>query len=95
MNHAASEDCPYCKTSIPSGAVVCVGCGAEKQIGSTQHDLAIGGLIAFVICIVLGAIGISALKDVNTWGVGAFIGVVVTWLRNRGKIRWFRKSIKK
>lgn len=45
--------CPYCRTSVPSGATVCTGCGATRSYGSIGCFFVIG-IVASIALIIFG-----------------------------------------
>ena len=81
-----TEQCPFCRSEIPEGAIVCRGCGANKRRVSDAREA--------VAALIPGALGIYTLTT-TWWIVGAILLVgsvlVITWsYRNFKKIVWVR-----
>ena len=100
------EQCPYCRTELPAGAVVCRGCGAERtygKLGDGTHYGA-GGIVmgtVFLLVIVTAVYWFAVTRlfpNVNDF-IGytalsvyfAIIGVIA-WVASRIRSGWSRTS---
>ena len=72
------EECPFCTTTVPDGAIVCRGCGATKTINGMMLKYA---LVFSVIFAVFGGVPFFRGMLYYDWGKeyrdALFIGICV------------------
>jgi hypothetical protein len=77
-----SQTCPYCRFTIPSGAIVCGHCGAEKRTIVTEpYDPEIqSGLFTAIFGLAFG-IFLAWSNDAKFTGylIGAVLGFIGGW----------------
>jgi hypothetical protein len=85
-----SETCPFCRFSIPDGAVVCGHCGAEKRSVPVENTDTDGSAVLGLIVAVIG--GVGGWFVYSTWqaalmgaGGGFVLGMWGNFLMRAGK----------
>ncbi len=72
-----SQTCPYCRFSIPDGAVVCGHCGAEKRTVALEETDTDGNAGVGIVVAIIAAVGAWFMfgnwKAVGIGAVGGFV----------------------
>lgn len=85
-----SQTCPFCRFSVPDGAVVCGHCGAEKRTVPITENNTDGNPVVGVIVAVLAAVGawffFETVKAVIIGAIGGFVfGMWGNFIMRAGK----------
>jgi hypothetical protein len=85
--------CPYCHTSIPDGALVCRGCGAEKHVTQVTVEYDIFERIKHV-AIAMAIVGVLATTFYNLPAMG-LLGILAFFITEdtREETTWVRGSV--
>jgi hypothetical protein len=81
-----AENCPFCHTEIPDGAIVCRGCGANKRS-------AVNGGIFLGLILIGGAASQMLGTSWSALGwliIAGCIAILVWAFRNMRKMIWVR-----
>lgn len=94
-------ECPFCKSKVPSGALVCASCGAFKGTKFKAGGYSLWpGFIMALLGLVMVFAGFDSKPEHNYWvmaviGVVLFIvgGIVIYFTGKKGsKKTWLRKK---
>ena len=76
-----TEECPFCRTTIRPGAIVCTGCGAfkDRRMGCTGCLALLSAVLFFIGALFMLAL-FPASMDQGTMGVIVIVGLVYAGL---------------